>query len=843
MNNETGKRSALTATVIALATTLTVLAVAMIALVVDHPADLPMDLPVWVPFLGLLLAGIAPLTLEVQSSTFSISLTEVPIVICLVSVQRIPMAVAGTAGCLAAMLLHRKGATLKVAFNTAVALFEIAVTAAVFDRLISAPSLTDWRTWLAAIAATSAASGLSSVSVNIVISVAGDRISLDQAIRHSALGMVNAATASTLTLLALMTLDLTIMAAIPLAFLAAISLLPLRRHATLQRRYNGLLLLHEFTAGLTGSSDLAATLASVLVETCGVLRAENASIALRRDGVPFVQSLRSPDEFAIAFDDEIWKAVVDGGRTVCIPRGSTAFNSYLERHKMRDLVAVPLINGETVIGALMAQDRLGATSTFDADDLSIFGTMANQTTMTLENLRLIDRLRDESAEREHQALHDELTGLPNRAHLYATLEARIDEGPLAVAMLDLDRFKEVNDTLGHHSGDVVLKQAAQRLKEALPPTTLIARLGGDEFAIVLFDESRIEDAHAKLTTLEQAFSEPFELDSISLRVDASIGLAMSPDHGNDRGSLLRRADVAMYAAKQFRGTTVRSYDRSQEQSSMRSLEIVGELRKAIENDSLSIVFQPKAELATSEVVGAEALARWNHPVLGNVFPDEFIPLAEQSGLIDGLTRLILRRSLAACADWRANGFPLHVAVNLDAQTLLSPKFLERTLASLAEWQLPPTCLTLEITERELVRELDSASLVIERMRSAGIAMSIDDFGTGYSSLAYLARLPVDEVKIDRAFVVQVIQSPVHEAIIRAISDISNKLGATTVVEGIEDEETWNVVASLGCTYAQGYFLARPMPEEQFLAWLQARRASLPLVGTGTRSHRNIAKAG
>jgi diguanylate cyclase (GGDEF)-like protein len=826
------RRYALATGVLVIAALLVFAAVALARFAVGHSVVLPLHLPVWVAFIGLLAAGMTPLLLEVRANTFSISLTEIPIVVCLISMQRTPMLVAGTLGCAAAILWKRQRAALKLVFNVAVTLFEMAVAAAVFDSLVGVPTLTGWTTWLALVAATAAAAALSSIPVNLVINLAGDPITVRQSLRHSMLGIANAATATMLTLLTLATLSLTAMAVIPLGFIAVVSILPLRRHAKLKRRYDGLLLLHEFTAGLTGSTDLDSTLSSVLRETCRVLRSNGASIVLPRDGDQFFLTLDDREVLPV-IGDPVWRAVMEDGRPVCLPRGSDAYGGYLDTHGLRDLMAVPLVHGDNVVGALIARDRLGETSTFDDDDLSIFGTMANQTTVTLENLRLIGRLRDESAEREHQALHDELTGLPNRAHLYSILESRLKEGPLAVAMLDLNRFKEVNDTLGHHAGDEVLVQTARRLRHALPSSALVARLGGDEFGIVLFGVSKVSDAVARLASLEVAFNEPIELESMTLRVDASIGVAMSPEHGTDRGSLLRRADVAMYAAKQIRGTTVRSYEKSQERSSKRSLEIVGELRKAIEEERLDVAFQPKAALATGEIVGAEALARWTHPTLGRIPPDEFIPLAEQSGLIHGLTTFILRRSLAACADWRREGFSLNIAVNIEAQTLLGADFVENTLAELNAWGIPPTELTLEITERELVRELDAATLAIERLRATGISLSIDDFGTGYSSLAYLSRLPVDEVKIDRAFVMHVTQSPIHEAIIRAISDISGKLGATTVVEGIEDEASWNVIASLGCTHAQGYHLARPMPEVEFLAWLHERAVTHPF-GPGSR---------
>ncbi len=795
----------------------------LIGFVVERSPQLPLQLPVVLAFFGLLVTGMTPLLLEVESNTFSVSLTDIPIVIALLSMQRVPFIVAGAAGTVVAMLFSRRP-PLKLFFNASSILIEMAVAAAIFDYTVTDAGFASWNTWAGLVLGMTAANLVSGLAINVVIYLAGDPLTVRQAMRHSTIGLVNSGAATVLTLMAAMTMDVTLLAVFPLMLLAAVSIIPLRRYARLSRRYDGLLLLHEFTAGLSGSTDLDSTLQKVLSETSKVLRANAATIVLANDGNPLCLA-HNDKESLITSGDAVWQRVIEAGHPTCLSRESTECGNFLMKRGLKDLMAVPLLHGDQVIGAIVVANRLGETSTFDADDLSIFGTMANQTTVTLENMRLIGELRDESAERKHQALHDELTGLPNRAHLYVTLDQRLSVGPAAVAVLDLNRFKEVNDTLGHHVGDEVLIQTARRLRQALPSSALVARLGGDEFAIVLFGVSRIPDAISKLSALELAFTAPIELDAMSLRIDASIGVAISPDHGTDRATLLQRADVAMYAAKAVHGTAVRAYEPSQERSSTRSLEMVGELRRAIENEEIRLAFQPKADLATGRISGAEALARWEHPKFGQVPPTEFIPLAERAGLIDGLTNVVLRGSLQACAAWRQAGHDLNVAVNVDAQTLLSPGFSDGVLAALRRWELPAGYLTIEITERELVKELDAATSVIDRLRSSGVQLSIDDFGTGYSSLAYLSKLPVDEIKIDRAFVTDLAKSPVHEAIIRAIVDITDKLGATSVIEGIEDERSWDLVTAIGVTKGQGYFLARPMDGASFADWLNLRVAA------------------
>ncbi len=785
-----------------------------------HRVVLPLHLSFGWLLAAFFVAASAPLFLEVESNTFSLSLSEIPMVIGLLCLPRGPLIGAALGGWLISQVFNRRRSLIRFVFNAPLTLFEVVVAIAVFDGITTAVRVNDWRTWLAILAALGTAIVFSTSAVNLVIVLSGDAMTVRQAARHVFLGVVNALMATALSVLSVMVLHETTAAFLPILVLAGIVILPMRRQAKLQRRYDSLLLLHEFTAGLTTSSDLSATLQSVLEETARVLRAADATIVLPRHDDHVRHTLGADSGAVPEPGDAVWTEVIECGRAVCLERGSTALAGYLQAHGTKDMMAVPLLHGDDVIGALVVSGRLSDVSTFDDDDLSIFATMANQTTVTLENLRLIDKLRSESADREHQALHDVLTGLPNRLYLYRTLDQALARkgSSFAVAMLDLNRFKEVNDTLGHHAGDQVLIETAMRLRKGLPSSAFLARLGGDEFAIVLPAVVSVKETMAKLQAMEVVFTTPFQLDAMSVRIGASVGFAFAPDHGTDRETLLRRADIAMYAAKMVRGSAIRSYDRSQEQSSSRALELVGELRAAIETDALTVVFQPQADLATGQILSAEALARWNHPRFGEISPNEFIPLAEQAGLIDAITNAVLTSSLNACSQWRRNGLELGVAVNLDAQTLLAPGFASRVLSAVRRAGVPPEVLTLEITERELVHELDEATAVIDDLRSQAIRFSIDDFGTGYSSLSYLKRLPVDELKIDRSFVVNVANSPQDAAIVKAIADLAVGLGLRTVVEGIEDARTWEAVTMLGCHAGQGYFLTPGLECTEFLRW-------------------------
>jgi len=387
--------------------------------------------------------------------------------------------------------------------------------------------------------------------------------------------------------------------------------------------------------------------------------------------------------------------------------------------------------------------------------------------------------------------------------------------------MDLDRFKEVNDTFGHHIGDLLLEQLGERLGGVLRNSDTIARLGGDEFAVLL-PTATIDDARQIADRLLQVLEEPFALGGLQLEIDASIGIALSPDHATDADTLLRRADVAMYVAK--RGNSGHAtYTADQDQHSPMRLAMVGELRRAVENSELSLYFQPKVSLKSGRVTCAEALVRWQHPKHGLLGPDLFVPIAEQTGLIRPLSRWVLDAALRQVNRWRQDGLDLAVAVNLSMRNLHDPEMAETIRQLLARWGVPASCLTIEITESSLMADAARAMEVLSRVRSMGVGVSIDDFGTGYSSLAYLKRLPVHELKIDKSFVAHMASDENDAAIVRSTIGLAHDLGLRVVAEGVEDQQTWDVLAALGCDVAQGYFISRPLPALALGEWLDSGR--------------------
>jgi diguanylate cyclase (GGDEF)-like protein len=435
------------------------------------------------------------------------------------------------------------------------------------------------------------------------------------------------------------------------------------------------------------------------------------------------------------------------------------------------------------------------------------------------------KLRHQSELNEHQALHDALTDLPNRTLFHdrvgqALAVAKREHIPVGVMIMDLDRFKEVNDTLGHASGDELLKQAGERLREALRESDTVARLGGDEFGVLL---PKVVDSAAAVSVarkLRKALEAPFTIHGLALQMEASVGIALYPEHGEDVHSLLQRADVAMYVAKEHPGGC-EVYARERDEYSPDRLTMLTELRRGIDAGELVLHYQPKAELRTGAVEGVEALVRWSHPSRGLVCPDEFIPLAQKTGVIVPLTFFVLNEALRQCRTWQLEGLNLRVGVNLSARNLLDVNLPDTVGELLAKWEVSPSLLELEITESTILADPIRAMHVLSRLSGMGVRLSIDDFGTGYSSLAYLKRLPVDELKIDKSFVQGMSDDENDAVIVRSTIDLGRNLGLRVVAEGVETTEAWRQLAALGCDVAQGYYLSRPVPAAELVAWLRA----------------------
>ena len=446
-----------------------------------------------------------------------------------------------------------------------------------------------------------------------------------------------------------------------------------------------------------------------------------------------------------------------------------------------------------------------------------------------------------SQERERQSLRDTLTGLANRKLLVRHAETSLRTAgargeSVGLFLLDLDRFKEVNDTLGHAVGDRVLQVAAERLERALRPGDVVARLGGDEFAVLL---PLVRDADAAREVAQRiivAMEEPFTVRGTSIDLEASIGMALFPEHGGDVETLLQRADVAMYVAKSER-TTIETYAAERDTNTPSRLGLLGALRRAIDTGEMEVHYQPKVRVGDGSSAGVEALVRWRHPDRGLVLPDEFIPLAERSGLMQRMTEFVLETALTQAARWCRDDMPVPIAVNVSMRDLHDAEFAARLGQRLERHGVPADLLCLEITERVLMADVARANGTLEELDSLGVRISLDDFGTGYSSLVLLKRLPVREIKVDRSFVKRLgsVGGAQDDAtIVRSIIDLGHSLGLTVVAEGVESEAAMERLRSYGCDRAQGWHLSPALPSADVTSWLRTRAqtsAALRLAGT------------
>ncbi|MGH2943292.1 MAG: putative bifunctional diguanylate cyclase/phosphodiesterase, partial [Solirubrobacteraceae bacterium] len=432
------------------------------------------------------------------------------------------------------------------------------------------------------------------------------------------------------------------------------------------------------------------------------------------------------------------------------------------------------------------------------------------------------------SETRRQATTDELTGLPNRRLLYERLHAQLRaataEGtPLTLLIADLDGFKELNDTLGHHAGDLLLKQVGPRMLDVLRAGDTLARLGGDEFAVVL-PGLDAEGAVPVVERIQAAIGAPFTISNLKVHVEVSIGVACSPDHASHTEELIQRADVAMYQAKQSRAG-FEIYAAERDLHSRDRLSLLGDLRDAIGKDEFELHYQPKVDLTTRTVTGVEALIRWHHPERGLLGPMQFIPLAEHTALMRPLTLHVIETALRQCKAWRDDGLFLSVAVNLSVPNLLDLRLRDDVADLLEKWEIPANQLNLEVTENIVGADPVRIIEVLDSLKELGVGLSLDDFGTGTSSLAYLKRLPVDELKIDKSFVMAMDESRVDEAIVRSTTELAQRLGLRVVAEGVETQEALDHLTRIGCEEAQGYFLQRPVPAAALREWIDAWTAA------------------
>jgi diguanylate cyclase (GGDEF)-like protein len=516
------------------------------------------------------------------------------------------------------------------------------------------------------------------------------------------------------------------------------------------------------------------------------------------------------------------------GGTVTTVASTMAVKGGTRRKVFRVFVPVPFAGAARPAGVLeLAQDYEPIASAGRRGLLPVVGILQLVLLTLYVSLfpllrRVTARLRGQVEQIEQLALYDALTGLANRRLFrdrveQALLSAKRDGEGFSLMLLDLDRFKEINDTLGHQTGDAVLEEFATRLRSVSRASDTVARLGGDEFALVLLGARDGASALFIAERIRRALDEPFSIDGLSLQLETSIGISVFPEDGEDTEVLLRHADIALYASKESHAPVV--YAAKHNQHSPAKLSLVAETRRAIENEEFVVHFQPEVDLRTGETPRVEALIRWEHPEHGLLLPDAFIPIARQSALIRPITRHVLDAALRQCRAWQDAGINVAVAVNLAGRDLADSRLEEEVSETLRRWKLGAEMLELEIPESAVMSDPERVRRMLTRLSDRGVRLAVDDFGSGYASLSHLKQLPVDVLKIDKSFVQNIGTNDEDDAIVRSTIELAHSLGIRVVAEGVESEEILERLAELGCDMAQGYCLSRPFPAEELTSWL------------------------
>ncbi|MEM9515974.1 MAG: EAL domain-containing protein [Actinomycetota bacterium] len=752
---------------------------------------------------------------EFKRQAISFSMSEAPLAVALVYVAPVPALAIRLLASVVAIALVRRQRTLKLTFNAALMAFELALIYLFFRLLADGFGSEDTASLVVgAFVAMGLVGTLSSILVAMAVACfEGEfvhRIATELRLAWW-LFSVNAAFASMVLALALVSPWLVLVAVVPICALWYV----LKAFGVIDQRLRDLDDVHGFTGRVGRSLDPGEIAESAVSEAAKLLRADHAVLVLFDEGEVALTRSAGTSKLAPAesIPGERWLNLVSAGSArLLTPAEQTGLT--VDGSSQPDLIVSPISDGTGVIGMLVVSGRTGIAGRFTDNDIARVQNLTEQLASSLRRGMLHQQI-------ETEARHDGLTGLPNRTaferYVLELLEEDNDTGVLFLLMLDLDRFKEVNDTLGHHAGDELLVEFARRMTARLEPADKMARLAGDEFAIIARRNNH-EEMQALANLCLQEASRPVTLDGLEIVVTASVGVAELGEQDPDAAGPMRRADIAMYNAKTQR-LGVETYRDELDRRTPARLSMLGDLRAAIESGGLHVHYQPKLDLTTGTVIGAEALVRWTHSVRGEVPPADFVRVAEDTGLIKQLTDLMLSNGIGTLRQIHDRGYRLGLSVNLSTHDLLDTRLPDRVAGYLSMHGVDPALLTVEITESSLLSDAPRSRSTITDLNDIGVQMSIDDFGTGYSSLSYLRRLPVAELKIDQSFVANVLIDEQDEVIVRSTIDLGHNLGLQVVAEGVENNEVLEQLRDFGCDVAQGYCISRPLAARHFIAWL------------------------
>jgi diguanylate cyclase (GGDEF)-like protein len=782
----------------------------------EHQATWPAAVP-WLLAGGFFAAELLAVHIRFGREAYTFSLMEIPLVLGLFFVRPDLLVVCRLSGAAAAFICQRK-APQKAAFNLSLFALETSAAVAIWHLVLASGEPVGPRGWLATLAAVALTGLLSSTLVSVVITVAtGERPR--SAGEIFGLGQIGDLANACFALVAVYILATDWRAIWLLGVVVGVLVVAYRTYEHARTRSESLEQVNRFTEVVGREVELEGVVAAVLREVRAAFDADIAELRLTREAKAVDWVSKAADSTTRRTATLIEQLEPHGQDGALLQRRGgkpSPITDVLRGERVRDACMVQLRSEGRAVGNLLVADMLSDVESFTRADLQQLQAFANHAAVAIDSAVRAQQIIDQAEERERQAMYDELTGLANRRLFGRSLGEALAEGPAAVLMLDLDRFQDVNDTLGHEIGDRLLVKVATRLREAVRDQQLVARFGGDEFAVLLAgaDQRQATDCAGRV---QDALAQPFHLDGIAVAIEASIGVAIGRS-ASDELSMLRWADVAMYVAK-TRRSGCEVYRPELDRGDRKRLGLLADLRAAIDARALHVHYQPKVSLRAGEVEGVEALVRWTHPQLGRIRPDDFIPLAEHSSLITPLTMLVLSTTLRECEQWLVSRPGFSVAVNISPRSLLDPAFVDNVARALAVVAVPSSALTLEITETSLMADPERVIAALEQLSSLGIRCAVDDLGTGYSSLAYLQRLPVHEVKIDRSFLSSV-PDPSSEAVIGAIVQLGHRLGKHVVAEGVESSAAYDLLRVLECDSAQGYWLSRPLPSAQLNDVLQ-----------------------
>jgi diguanylate cyclase (GGDEF)-like protein len=750
-------------------------------------------------------------------STASHSLREIPAALALLLLTPSHYIETCICGSAVALLFFVRQRGVKLCFNLATFAFEAFLAVAIY-RSFAVDSPLGVAGWLAAMTAVMIAHTVGTLLVDVAIHLAGDPLDPAAALRSACTTAVSAIANTSVALLSILLVTREPLALPLVAVPIGALFFAVHAYSSLARRFTRLRVLYRVVGrvGDASAPSLDEAADAAIADARQLLGTYEAEVYLVPGRVGWLYRMaRGEGEHAetnaLAGPSPWWREALDGGPVVTVREESG-----------RPALAVPMrLDGE-VRGVLATSDPIAATTIeFDADDVRMFETLAAHTIVSLHRAALSDDLRREVRAREHEARHDNLTGLLNRREFVRLMDDDPRRSAGVLMVVDLDDFHEVNSGLGHEAGDRVLLEVGRRLTAATGGP--VARLGGDEFVAFLPDTTGRSDAHARAQTVLASLSDPILVDGVPVLAHATAGVA-TLDVGMRANAALADADTALWQAKSSHEPLDVFVDQPTAERGRRRLRLASDLPQALRNRTLTVAFQPQMDVSSGNVTSAEALARWTHPVLGVIPPPEFVAIAERTGLMRQLTLGVLDQALTASVSWAARGRRVGVAVNVSTQDLQDVDFPDDVEEMLARRAVEPALLTLEITETGVMSDPARCVAVLDRLADTGVRLSVDDFGTGYSSLAYLDRLPVHEVKIDRSFVNRLAACPNDSAIVRSIIELGHALGLSVIAEGVETPGVLEQLTDLGVDFVQGYYVAHPAAADSIVRAVPAARA-------------------